>query len=77
MTSTTGTWIGALVLGTLVAAAGVLSRRHAELLVGTVGGVEVLQRRRTSVRRGGAACLAAGLFLILGGIVLAVRQIVA
>lgn len=77
MTTTTGTWIGALLLGALVVSAGILSRRHTDALVGTLGGEELLERRRNAVRRGATAFLAAGSFLVLGGIALAARQILA
>lgn len=70
MTDDTATLVALPVLGLLLVVGGVWSRRHLALLVGTLGGEEVIERRRATMSRGARTMTVSGAFLVVGSVVL-------
>ncbi|CAB4753538.1 MAG: hypothetical protein ACO1ON_08650 [Nocardioides sp.] len=70
MSEDLATLIALPVLGLLLLAGGIWSGRHLDLLVGSLGGEEVLERRRATMSRGARAMTVTGAFLVVGSLVL-------
>lgn len=66
------TLLGVPVLGTVLLAGGLWSRRNLGALVGDRGTPELLKHHRAGLRRGALALMVAGTFLLLGGLGLSV-----
>lgn len=66
------TAVGLPVLGVGLTLFGWWGRERIDLLVGTIGVPEVLERRRLTMARGALACIASGVVLLIGGIALGI-----
>ena len=62
------TLIGLPGLGLVLLVIGVLARRHLDALAGDQGDEDLVERRRATLARGALATMAAGAFLVAGGI---------
>ena len=74
MSEDLATLVALPVLGLLLFVGGIWSRRHLDLLVGSLGGEEVIERRRTTMSRGARAMTVTGAFLVVGSLVLIVAR---
>lgn len=72
MTDDVITLLGVPVLGAVLLAGGLWSRRNLGALVGDRGTPELLEHRRAGLGRGALALMVAGTFLLLGGVGLSV-----
>jgi len=69
------TAVGLPVIGVVLFAVGWWGRRQLEVLVGTLGSPDLLERRRETMGRGALACMVGGAILLVGGVALGIVAI--